>query len=234
MKRRTVLLALGSASALAGCLAENGGAGGNGDAGDDNENDDDGTANGTNGAGENDGEHDDGSVVDSFDGELSRPDCSVDAETIEIEVEHDDEPLTYRTAATKPYPDPPDSLDEDTILEYLDAFEHAYVSKEVLCGRNGSGHILTIAYSRQERKVFDWETPGTTIFLLRAAGATRGIEDSGGEWAAELGFHGVVYTVDETGVARADFDGAGGLEADELESKAPNPLEDGELVARFG
>ena len=173
------------------------------------------------------------SVLERFDTDPTRPECTVESET--IEVRRGDGTEAVETAATVPYPDPPTSFADADVLEYVDAFERAYVTNDSLCGRRGSGYVLNTAYTVERRETFDWYDDVAIVFLLRAGGATAGADEEGFVWVADLAFSGVVYAVDETGVARAAFDEASALDEDEdeFEARAPDPLEDGELVARF-
>ena len=175
------------------------------------------------------------SVLERFDTEPTRPECTVESET--IEVRRGDGTEEVETAATLPYPDPPTSFADEDVLEYVDAFERAYVTNDSLCGRRASGYVLGTAYTVERRETFDWYDDVTVVFLLRAGGATAGADEAGFVWVADLAFGGVVYAVDETGVARAAFDEAQALDGDGdedgFEARAPDPLEDGELVAGF-
>lgn len=232
MKRRRVLAGIATVTAtLAGCVTGPDGSDDDpddvrddqGDGRDDDRNDDS--------TGESGEEPDDEAVVDHFTGEPTRPNCEKGSET--VEVEHDDGTREYETAATVLYPDAPTSFAEDDVVEFVEEFERAYVRGDVLCGRSGSGHVLAITYDVETSETFDWHADVTTVFLLRAGDATWGLSDDGAEWVADIAYGGVVYAVDGTGVARAEFDGAGTLDRDEFEADAPDPLEDGKLVASF-
>lgn len=168
------------------------------------------------------------SVAAHFDDPV-RPACERHSKTIEIE--RGGEVRTFETAETRPYPDPPETFTRDDVLDYLDEFDRAYVTHDVLCGR--LDHILNVGYSVRARETIDWYDEIPIVFLLRAAGAAAGVDDDGNAWEAELGIDGVVYAVDESGVARAESDAVHSPELDELESRAPDPLERGRLVARF-
>lgn len=220
MKRRTVLAALGKAT-VAGCVSDEPSDAGGTDAG---RTDDGSDAGGT------DGTRADGTVPSHFDGGPTRPDCTRESES--IEVKRGEEIHDAETAATVPYPEPPTEFTAEAVLEYVEAFDHAYVTKDVLCGQR-SGHVLRIAHTVETSETFDRDDGVTTVYLFRWAGATSGVDDQGYEWAAEVPPASVVYAVDEAGVARAEVDEPGPLEPDEIESRAPDPLEDGELVAVF-
>ncbi|MFP8951349.1 hypothetical protein ACLI4Z_00050 [Natrialbaceae archaeon A-arb3/5] len=215
MNRRTILAALAT-TALAGCVSDDPIDGGNGT-------DDD------QGSGSN--RSVDGSVLDQFDGELARPECEVESET--VDVDRGGEPNEYETAATIPYPDPPDEFDEDDVVEFVETFENAYVTHDVLCDRRGSGHVLRIGYDVETSETFDWDDDCSIVFLRRAGGATWGLDEDGGEWVTDLGYSEVVYAVDETGAARATVDDGDASAEEDPESRAPDPLEDGVLVATF-
>ena len=219
MRRRPILLAIATGTtALAGCLGD--------------QSTDDGTGGGSDDDGRSNGSGSDETVLDHFDSKPDRPECEVDSETIEIE--SDDGYTEYETAATVPYPDPPASVsDEDAVVEYVEDFEHAYVTQNTLCERNGSDHILNIGFHVQKRETLDRHDDITTVFLYRAGGATWGVEDDGPEWATELAYDGVVYAVDETGVARVDFPEADPWMEEDVVTDAPDPLETGELVSLF-
>ncbi|OVE86380.1 hypothetical protein B2G88_00355 [Natronolimnobius baerhuensis] len=169
-------------------------------------------------------------VAGHFDTGPERPECEVNSET--IEVQRGDETREADTAATIPYPDPPTAGSEDDVLEYVEEFDHAYVTQSILCDRSQSGDVLRIGYSVDTREQFGREGIDH-VFVSRAAGATHGIDDGGGEWVADLGFTGVVYAIDDTGLARTESDTVDSPDVEDIAADAPDPLEDGELVAAF-
>lgn len=169
-------------------------------------------------------------VADAFDDEVERPDCTAEPETVEVTV--GDETREYETAATIPYPDPPREFDENAIVGWVPAFEEAYMSRDVLCDRRGSGHILRIDYRTDRIEVLDSSGDQTIVYLRYAGGATAGADD-GGMWEADIGFTAVSYAVDETGAARVAFDRPLEPDHDEFESERRDPIEEGALVAAF-
>ncbi len=169
-------------------------------------------------------------VADAFEGAPDRPECAVESETIAVEV--GDETREYETAATIPYPDPPTSFDEDAIVEYVNAFEEAYVVHEALCDRSGSGHVIRISYAVDRVETFDRPGGGLTVFQRFAGGPSMGVDD-GGLWQADIGYRNVLYVVDETGAARAEFDDPRDPGRQEIETEAPDPIDAGDLVAVF-
>ena len=214
MKRRAILAALGSGyGVVAGCLAEDGNP----------------TTDNPGGADGSDDVPDD-SVAGNFD-EVDRPECEVTAETVDVTV--GDEVEAHETAATVPYPDPAETVDSDEFLAYVEDFDHAYVTHNVLCDRNGSGRILSISHTVKEAEPFDWYDDIHVIFLLRVAGTSAGVDAEGYMWVTDIAPTGVVYAIDETGIARAAFDKAGTYSPDEYEDNAPDPLESGTLVGTF-
>ena len=226
MRRRTILAALATTSVtVAGCLGDetDNTAGADDDTGD---TDSDGNGNNDDTA---TGETPE-AVTGYFDGEPVRPECERESET--IEVGHGDDTQEYETAETVPYPDDSEFGDSE-FVEFVEQFEYAYVTHNALCGRSGSNDILSVDYDVERAETFDWHDGITVVLLLRAGGPTWGVEDDGSEWMAGLGYSGVVYAVDETGAARVDFDEAHELAEDEFELHAPDPLDDGELVAAF-
>lgn len=158
-----------------------------------------------------------------------RPECEKESETLEFD--NGDETVEYETAETIPYPEPPTEFDRDTVVEYVGEFDHAYVTHNVLCDRDASDHILNVGHSVKERETFDWYDDITVVYLLQAAGASQGVDEDGVGWEAELGLSGLVYAVDETGMARAESFAS---EPDtDVEDEAPNLLEEAEFVASF-
>ncbi|NGM68115.1 hypothetical protein G6M89_03650 [Natronolimnobius sp. AArcel1] len=212
MKRRAILAALVSTvGATAGCVDGSG-------------------PNSANGSGTgNDSTAD--TVAGHFDSGPDRPACDVDSAT--VEVQRGDETRDAETAATRPYPDPPTAVAEDDLLEYVESFDHAFVTQSILCDQSQSEEILQIGYSLETYERIDRDDDIEMIVLLRAAGATSGVGEDGYEWQTDLGLSGVVYAVDDTGLARAEFREDGAADADELDANAPDPLEDGTLVAAF-
>lgn len=216
MRRRTVLTALATATTVsAGCIVDDGYLA-------DDRSPDDGRADPT---------PEEGSVLGHFDGGPTRPACEVESEV--VEVERDGETREFETAATIPYPEPPETSAESAIVDYVEAFEEAYVTHDELCDRRGNHHILDIGFSVKTGETLDRYEERTTVFLLRAGGATAGVDPDGAVWVADLAFEGVVYAVDESGAARAEYDGSYTYDRVEYKSRAPDPLEVGEPVAAF-
>ena len=221
MNRRSLLVGIGATTiTFTGCLSD--------DPADPDSSRNDGGADDLGDSGRSDGD----SVTAHFDEDASRPECEKDSETIEAEL--NGETHEFETASTIPYPDPPTAFDREEIIDYIESFEEAYVTHDVLCTGRGSGHVLRVGYYVQDSETFDWYDDVVIVFLLRAGGAVSGLDADGYPWEAELPYEGVVYAVDETGVARSDFDDVHELERDEFESHAPDPLERGSLVAAFG
>lgn len=223
MKRRTVLAALGTAPvALAGCTAV--------------ENGDDADGGGTAG-GPDDGGGDDGRAD-----AVSRPECEQESELIERQVGN--ETREYETAATVPYPEGPEAFTDDAILEYVEQFEHAYVTHSAICSR--SDHILGVTYGVERSDTLALSEAVTAVFLVRHGLATSGIGDEGPPWVVDPGPpDGVVYAVDESGAHRVELDieevvpedaspwNPDAIDASTVEAAAPDPVEAGELVAVF-
>lgn len=173
----------------------------------------------------------DRSVREHFDGEVSRPDCERESESVDVEVGEDTQP--FETAATVPYPDPFSGDARSAVVEYVEAFEHAYVTRDALCDRHSAGHVFRVHYDVLERETFDWNEAIDVVFLLRRGAATHGSDGDGGVWVADVAAEGVVYAVDETGVARVAYPGVTARGEGSYESGAPDPLESGRLVATF-
>lgn len=171
------------------------------------------------------------SVLDHFDGEPTRPECPVDSKRIEAEVNGETREL--ETAATIPYPDPPESYTPTAIVSYVEAFEEAYVTHDELCDQRGGHYVLGIRFDVETSETWDRHVGITTVFLLYRGGATSGIGPDGSIWMADLAHTGVAYAVDETGVARARFEDVDPYGQEEFEQDAPEALEEGELVAAF-
>ncbi len=169
-------------------------------------------------------------VAEASDDPPVRPECTVESETIEVDV--GDDTREYETAATHPYPDPPAAFDENTIIEYVTAFEEAYVVHDALCDLSGSSYVIRISYTVDRVERFDRSGGGLTVFLRYAGGPSAGVSD-GGMWQADIGYRNVVYAIDETGAARVEFDAPRDPGRQEIASEAPDPIEAGDLVARF-
>ncbi|GAB7010138.1 hypothetical protein JCM31271_20810 [Halorubrum trueperi] len=184
------------------------------------------------GSGSDERDDDASPVAEAFGGGVERPDCAVESETIEVAA--GDETRETETATTEPYPDTPREFDENEIVEWVPAFEEAYVSHDVLCGRDEASHVLRITYNTDRIEVFDRAGNGTTIFLRYAGGATAGADENGSVWEADIGYSAVLYVVDDTGAARVELDGLRDPSREEIEAEAPDPVETGDLVAVFG
>lgn len=208
MRRRTLVATIGTTAAgVAGCLSAA-------------PNDGFEPIDATNGSGP-------GRVVDHFDGGPVRPECDAEPET--VEVRSGDETREARTAETIPYPEPPDAFDRGTLLEYLESFEHAYVTHDVVCDRRNT--VLSVGFGVRDRETLARHDDVQVVVLRRTGGAVSGVDGDGQLWMADLAVEEVVFAVDDSGVARAEADGPPGPEADDVESRVPDPLEDGELVA---
>ena len=169
-------------------------------------------------------------IAAAFDGDVTRPECEVESETVEVET--NGETREYETAATIPYPAPPDGTGEEAVREYVVAFDEAYVTREAICTQSHSTRILSVAYSVDRTETFERGAGGWIVYCLYAGGATSGLDD-GGLWAADLGYTQVLYAVDETGAARVAFGEPLDPPRDVIESEGPDPVADGELVAVF-
>ncbi|MBZ6496759.1 hypothetical protein KWG76_17820 [Haloterrigena longa] len=235
-----MLTALGAVSgALAGCLDDGSDDGRNGDEPDrssDNERNDDEPDQSSDERNDNDepthsdGKTPTGSVRSEFDDEPNRPECTRDSKRIEVEAEGG-ETREYETAATVPYPDAPAAYTTDGIVDFVDEFEHGYVTHDVLCDRREPTHVLEISYNVQESET--WDEDPTVVFLLRTDAIGSMLHEDGSVSVADVAPSGVVYAVDESGAARVEFDEAATLDSDEWQSRAPDPLADGDLVATF-
>lgn len=223
MRRRSVLTGIAAASAvgLAGCAGVPTSGSGGSDASS--------VVEGFEGDADSDGT--DGSL------EPDRPKCEVESTAIEVDV--GGETREFETAATVPYPDPPEasaesaSVDEAAIVDYVPAFEETYLTHEILCDRTGSGHILSVDYRTDRIEAFDRHGGGRLVYLRYAGGATAGVDD-GGMWQADIGFSAVLYAVDATGAARVELDDPRERSRSEIRSDLPDPVEVGDLVAVFG
>jgi hypothetical protein len=168
-----------------------------------------------------------GPVAEAFDDGPTRPECDVGSEPIEVEV--GGESREFETAATIPYPDPPDRFGERDIREYVVAFEEAYVTHDAVCDRDGSARILSVTFSTEQTETFDRGANAWLAYLRYAGGASSGVDD-GGLWEADLGYSQVIYAVDETGAARVVFDEPRDPSRDEVIDEAPDPVAE---VARW-
>lgn len=218
MERRTFLAILGTGVApSAGCTTP-----GNGSS----------DADPTTSPSEHSGSSSAGTTVrEQFDEGPSRDECDRESERIEVDV--GDETREFETASTIRYPAPPSATTDRAIVDYVTAFEEAYMSHRVLCNRRGSDRILNVGFNVERIDTFDNQDGITTVFLLRAAGATSGVSSDGAMWQADLGYEGIVYAVDETGAARVTFDDVHRYAPSEREANAPDPLNAGTLVATF-
>ena len=219
MNRRQLLSAIGASTLLSGCLAD--------------ETDDTDASSGVDPASDSDADGEQpeppaGTVVDQFGTSPTRPECSIESETIEFEIEGDTR--TYATAATTPYPDQPDTFGDSALAEYVESFENAYVTHNVLCDRRGSGHIIGVRNQISERTVLDWYEDVTAVHLQRYAGASAGVEEDGAMWQSDIGPTAAWYAIDETGAARIQGEYQ---EPTDDPADAPSPLEAGTLVAAF-
>ena len=176
------------------------------------------------------GGSDGATVAGRFDGSPQRPECEVESETIEVEV--GGETREYETVATIPYPGPPADFGEAAVVEWVTAFEEAYVRHSVLCDRRESGHVLQVTYGVDRAELLDRAGDWTTVYLRYAGGASEGVDD-GEMWAADFDHSAVAYAVDETGAARVGLDDPTGPDPGDVESVVPDPVDEGQLVAVF-
>ncbi|WP_435093548.1 hypothetical protein [Halorubrum sp. N11] len=165
-----------------------------------------------------------------------RPECEVDSVVIDVDI--GGETREFGTAATVPYPDPPEStgetasIEEAAVLDYVPAFEEAYLTQEILCDQTGSGHVLSVDYRTDRIEPFDRTGGGRIVYLRYVGGATAGVDD-GGMWQADIAFTAVAYAVDATGTARIELDDPRERSRSEIRSDLPDPVEEGDLVAAF-
>lgn len=207
MRRRTFLGTVGGLAALGGCVS--------GNPEDDQSND------ASDGPGEESGIE---TVRDHFDGEPERPECT--------NVYNGDHATSVdEPAETIPYPDPPTKYTTDALVEYVAAFEEAYITHATLCDRSGDDVILRVQNRITDRETFDWHKDITIVGLQRYAGATRGFDESGKEWQATYSPTTACYAIDDTGVARVHTEHHS---PDEYASDGPNPVDAGTLVHTFG
>ena len=176
-------------------------------------------------------ESDGATVAGRLGGSPERPECTVDSETIDIEI--GGEVREYETAATVPYPGAPAEFGEAAVVEWVTAFEEAYVTHRVLCDRDASGHVLQIAYDVDRTELLDRAGGWKTVYVRYVGGATAGVDDGGAMWQADLGYGAVAYAVDETGAARVALDDPTDPDPGDVESVVPDPVDEGELVAVF-
>ena len=171
------------------------------------------------------------SVVAPFDGGPRRPTCRREPERIEVDISG--EVREFETVGTVAYPPPPSAFTEDVLVDYVIAFEEAYITQDILCNRYQApnSHVFSIGYSVRKVTTTTQENSVTKIALLRSGAATE-VSDGNGIAVTEITFSGVAFAVDETGLARATFDTVSDRSAD-LEAAAPDPLADGTLVAQF-
>ncbi|UTF53652.1 hypothetical protein [Natronosalvus rutilus] len=215
MNRRTMVAALGGAvAAVAGCLDES-------STGESSENPGDGTD------GEDSRTINAESVAGHFGGQVERPECTKESETVELE--RDDENREYETVATIPYPGPPESFDDDALFDYVANFEEAYLTNDVLCEWDAY-YVFDVSNSVEAQLLLEWDDEITVMFCRRIGGSINGADEDGSEWIVDGGPTGVTYAVDETGMARIS---AGTSDVEEYEADGPGPLEEGELVAAF-
>ncbi|WP_265110016.1 hypothetical protein [Halosolutus halophilus] len=178
-------------------------------------------------------------VAGHFDGDATRPECDRDSKTIEFESRSLDgrkEVETFETAGTIPYPEPPTSFACEDVADYVEAFDQAYETHDVLCDREGYPYVTSIADHVSERVAYEWYDDIAIVVLIRQVGIYSTVFEDGGEGTASAELEGVVYAVDETGAARAAksiTERTAVLEVDEFESRAPDPLDRGRLVAAF-
>jgi hypothetical protein len=168
-------------------------------------------------------------VAGRFDESPERPECEVDSETIEVAV--GGETREYETAATIPYPGPPAEFGEAAVVKWVTAFEEAYVTHRALCDRSASGHVLEMTYGVDRAELLDRPDDWLAVYLRYVGGASEGVDDTGGVWAADLDHSAVAYAVDETGAARVALDDP--TDPSDVESAVPDPVDEGELVAVF-
>jgi|GEM_PF-2823234 len=254
MKRRRVLAALGtSTAALAGCLSD-----GDDDADPNEENGDsrgetapdgeaettpdeqpreteeDGTEEDETDEEDEREDHEPKSVVTNFDEAPTRPECEVNSETITCEG-RDGEQEEFETASTESYPDPPDTFQQEALFEYIETFDHAYRSQETLCEDATASDVVEFFFTVESRESFDWYDGIEILVLYRIAAPTTWVSVSDGECTQSVAFvapTSVVYAVDETGVARVEYPEST-PDDPEFEADAPDPLDEGTLVATF-
>lgn len=158
-----------------------------------------------------------------------RPECEREAERIEIQ--YGDEIRGYETAATVPSPEPPAEFTADAIVDFVDEFERAYVTRDALCDRTEPPWVLDVHYGLRESE--SWGQEPTIVVLLRTGAVGSLLHEDGSVSVADVAPSGVIYAVDETGAARVADDDAAVLEPEAWDSDAADLLAEGEFVAAF-
>lgn len=169
-------------------------------------------------------------VCECFDDEPDRPECDRKSKTIEIE-HSEGETQEYETAETIPYPGIPSNKTTDTLIEYAEAHEKAFITHEVLCDKESEEHVLDVANSIEHGETFEWYEDIVIVYVERFAGATHGVSDSGKKWQSDIDATVACYALDESGVARVQTEY---LSPNEYDSNGPDPLEEGQLVIGCG
>jgi hypothetical protein len=221
MRRRRVLAALGSTSvALAGCVA--------------------GRADGCS--------FPDWKESSGFDrpDSVRGPTCPPESKTIECRDGFLDS-SSYETAEPVPYPEPPRTFTDGTVVEYVEAFERAYVTHDIVCGHRESSSYVTSIYATIHRTArLGLYEERTAVFLLRSGGASAGIDPDAGRWdGGAAPPNGVVYAVEDSGGDRIEFDterlqtdegeyrDPAEMDSDTIAARVPDPVEGGKRVVVF-
>lgn len=216
MKRRAVLVGLGtSVGGIAGCVRT----------GDGGQTDDGPTENG----GENAGTAGSTPAGDHW-VEGERPHCEIDPQTLEFER---DDGENYETVGTIPYPKVPETFSEDSAVEFVEAHEAAFIRHRSLCQANSTNDVVHFTYGVEDNWIVaddnEW-----TVLLQYIGGATKGVDSNGFVWVADMGPTGVCYEINEEGIARANYTALPGLrERATIIEKMPDPVADGEFVIYF-
>jgi hypothetical protein len=216
MKRRSLLAGLGSSVvALSGCLGESGQ-----DATEPGEDDQNATDPGTAMP-----------SVETVDDGQPRPNCTIEPET--VEVGSGDSTETYEIEGTIPYPDPPAEFTAEQVISFVEEHERAYIRHDRFC-TSDSPPLVTSFYYSVRRSWIAADDEGFTVLLTYVGGPSAGVTRDGTRWQADIGPTGVVYHLDETRAARAQFPELPRLDSERtIAEQMPDPAEDGEVVVQF-
>ncbi|MFC7215629.1 hypothetical protein ACFQO4_16260 [Saliphagus sp. GCM10025334] len=135
------------------------------------------------------------------------------------------EERTIHSDGVEPYPDPPDSFDQDTVVSYVYRYESSYFHNSMVEKYRDELTHAGLRVEEDETRI-EKTKDGITIIYIRFFNGTGTITD-GKYPAAGDGAGAAAYGVDETGIVRA------GTKYSVSDKEMPDPVENGTLLECF-
>ncbi|MFC7216216.1 hypothetical protein ACFQO4_19320 [Saliphagus sp. GCM10025334] len=135
------------------------------------------------------------------------------------------EERTIHSAGIEPYPEPPSSFDEETLVSYVSEYENAYFHNSMVEKYRDELRGAGIRVEEDETRIKQTENAITLVyirFFTSTSTLSDGTTPSVGDGAGAAG-----YGIDETGIVRTE------ARYSVSEEEMPDPVESGTLLECF-